>query len=273
MPKPVGSATGSPGRRCSTQSRSFSLLHRGREHPSRTPIEERGVSMPQAWCALRPELESTISPRISCGGPDSARGERRNGAAPAGGRHAGARCSSTNPRRPTASVPTVETAHLWREAERSLRNEVHAPAPHMPAAHREQLQRSMQQQRTDLYRDHHGSGRRRMSARTVRAHAGRRERSASSAPPPLAHTPPKAFHDDPPPPTKCANSPLRSRERGTRAAGATPSEGGVAPTVARWGQATRPRSSRSGAQRLCRRRHYRRGPGVPRPQARARRRL
>jgi hypothetical protein len=54
----------------------------------------------------------------------------------------------TNPRR----QPSAERQHAWRQAERSLHNEVHGPPAVMPVLHNELQQRSLQEQRDAIFR-------------------------------------------------------------------------------------------------------------------------
>jgi hypothetical protein len=100
--------------------------------------------MPGAWSALRPELEGTLTPRgIVTSVGSNAPAERRTSP----GSRARA-TMGTNPRR----QPSAERQHAWRQAERSLHNEVHGPPAVMPVLHNELQQRSLQEQRDAIFR-------------------------------------------------------------------------------------------------------------------------
>ena len=204
--------------------------------------------MPGAWSALRPELEGTLTPRGSVTSVGSnAPAERRTSP----GSRARA-TMGTNPRR----QPSAERQHAWRQAERSLHNEVHGPPAVMPVLHNELQQRSLQEQRDAIFRADY---RQKRALAHERAHAAAPGTwcSAPSAQPlrlggqrreplPYEERPPISYEDpyeEPPPPMPSALPIARSAVRASGTGGTSArAEAARGPKVALSGGHSHPAS-------------------------------
>ena len=158
----------------------------------------------------------------------------------------------TNPRR----QPSAERQHAWRQAERSLHNEVHGPPAVMPVLHNELQQRSLQEQRDAIFRADY---RQKRALAHERAHAAAPGTwcSAPSAQPlrlggqrreplPYEERPPISYEDpyeEPPPPMPSALPIARSAVRASGTGGTSArAEAARGPKVALSGGHSHPAS-------------------------------